>query len=289
MGTRAVYTALFGDYETLNDQQDTAPGIDFLCFTDNPELRSERWRIVVVKPAFPLDPHRSQRRLKILGDRELRSYDQTLYIDNAVSLHGDVNQLFDLLLADADMGMLRHSFRTTLVDEFAAVWREGLDDHHRLMEQWDHYAANYPEVLEGPTLWGGMIARQTDASVDDLCTTWYEHVLRYSRRDQLSAPVAVALHPQVRFTAHTLENYSSTWHTWPVPLARNTAMRAASSTVRVPREIATVKADAERVLELQARVEAATAERDAMATSLAQMRASRSWRVTAPLRSLRRD
>ena len=288
MAARAVYTALLGDYEALNDVQVSATDVDFVCFTDNPEVRSDRWRIVVVDPQFPLDPHRSQRRIKILGHPVLADYAETLYIDNSVSLRGAVGELFDYLLADADMGMAQHSARSSLLEEFATVWRQGLDDHHRLMEQWDHYAATYPDLLGGPVLWGGIIARRKSAPVSALCATWFEHVLRYSRRDQLSAPVAVALHPEARFRMNALDNGASTWHSWRVARSRNTTMRGAGWTLRVPQELRLVQENADSLIELEARLAQETVRNESLESVIEEMRSSRSWRITAPLRAVRR-
>lgn len=51
---RAVYTALLGRYEELNEQP-TALNTDipFICFTDDPNLVSETWQIHLVDPLFP--------------------------------------------------------------------------------------------------------------------------------------------------------------------------------------------------------------------------------------------
>lgn len=280
MSARAVYTALFGAYESLNEDQATADGVDFLCFTDNPELTSDRWRVVVVEPVFPLDPHRSQRRLKIVGHPALDAYEQTLYIDNTVSLTGDVHGLFDEFLGSADMAMVKHSFRANVALEFAAVWRDGLDDPHRVMEQWDHYATSWPKILEGPVLWGGMIARRRGEAVTSLGHTWFEHVLRYSRRDQLSAPVALALHPEVDVAMRDWDNQSSAWHRWPVEVERNHAMRSGGAAMRVP-------LDLKPILETHDRLQLLERESARALGELNAMKSSASWRLTAPLRRVR--
>ena len=288
MATRAVYTVLMGGYESLNDVQAPADGIDYVCFTDNDELTSATWRMIHMTPALPLDPHRSQRRVKLLGHEELAKYSETLYIDNSVSLVGDANELLDHMLGEADMGMARNSYHSSLGEEFAAVWRAGLDDHHRLSEQWDHYAASYPELLTGPVIWSAIIARRKGTAVDALCATWYEHVLRYSRRDQLSAPVAIALHPRVRCEMRELDNFGSRWHTWPVPLERNLSMRSGASTLRVPQEFGEALAQYDRASELEALVALNAEQHELLTQAIAEIRSSNSWRLTAPLRALRR-
>jgi hypothetical protein len=112
MTRRALFTAITGEYEALNELQGPARGsLDALCFTDNPNLSSDTWKIVYIEPAFPLDPIRSQRSVKILRHTELLNYDQTLYIDNSVRLKVDPSTILDAWLANAELAMPEHSFR----------------------------------------------------------------------------------------------------------------------------------------------------------------------------------
>src|SRR5207253_2582285 len=38
--TVVVYTAIFGGYDELHDPCEQLPGVDYVCFTDNPRLKS---------------------------------------------------------------------------------------------------------------------------------------------------------------------------------------------------------------------------------------------------------
>jgi hypothetical protein len=296
MVARAVFTALMGGYECLNDAQAVPADVDFLCFTDDPTLTSEVWTIVHVEPEFPGDAHRSQRRLKMMGHKSLAAYDETLYIDNSVSLHGDVHGIFDSWLADADFAVARHSFRDTVADEFAAVLTAGLDDHQRVSEQWDHYLIAHVAALEAPALWGGMIARRWTPDVQATCETWYHHVLRYSRRDQLSITVAIAGHAN-SVAVISIDNHRSQWHEWPVATRRAAHMRLAASALRTPEGILAIQERhrlEERATQLGAELALARAE---VATSRAeieglQLQTGRlkdsSWRPVGLMRGARR-
>ena len=75
----AVYTALLGGYERLNDDQPRDSDLPFICFTDDPRLRSTTWDVRLVEPAFPLDLVRSQRDIKLRGHASLEEFSETLY------------------------------------------------------------------------------------------------------------------------------------------------------------------------------------------------------------------
>ena len=194
-GRSCVYTVLFGGYEDLLEQP-TAETSDaqFVCFTDDPELQSDTWHVIQIDPLFPADPVRSSRYPKICAHHFLLDYERSLYIDNAVLLHRSPEDLMEELLpGDAAMGAVGHSFRETLEDEFAAVIEAGFDTREVCLEQLQHYRSEYPGVLSLRPIAGGILARRHRRSdVIDVMNRWWYHVLRYSRRDQLSLLVALA-------------------------------------------------------------------------------------------------
>jgi hypothetical protein len=225
---RAIYTVLIGDYEELNELAlGTEPGIDRLCFTDNKNLVSGSWKIVHVDPDFPADPIRSQRMLKIRGHSLLAEYDETLYVDNTVELLVPVSQILDTWLVGADVAIPTHSFRDAVIDEFQEVTSSGLDSRERFTEQLDHYQKEYAAALRQRPFWNGIIARRKSSSSAALGVAWADHVLRYSRRDQLSLTTAIQI-TGVEVKRIEIDNYSSPIHRWPTITKRKTEVRLSS-------------------------------------------------------------
>ena len=211
---RAVYTALLGGYEVLQEQPMASRSeIPFICLTDDPSLTSETWDVRVITPSFPLDMVRSARELKILGHELLAGYNQTIWIDNRVTLTARPEELF-ALLGDADLVAFEHSFRDSLIGEFDAVVNGGYDDPARVYEQLIHYAELAPHLLDEKPIWTGLLVRKVSATSSAAMRMWMNHVLRYSRRDQLSAPFALAA-AGVRVSYQTFDNRESPWHVWP--------------------------------------------------------------------------
>ena len=234
MSARAcVYTALFGDYEDLNEQPVAgANGGRLVCFTDDPNLTSDTWEIVFHQPLFPADRARSVRQLKMLGHAELAAHETTLWMDNSVVLDVPVEAVLDAWLDGADLAFAVHSFRATVLDEFLAVLDDALDDPTRVQEQLEHYLRATPEVLDERPLWGGMIARRWTSEVHAAMTVWWEHTLRYSRRDQLSLNVALDA-AAAKANRIDIDNHRSEWHHWPVITRRERAKRHWDESARV--------------------------------------------------------
>ncbi|MBW9094620.1 DUF616 domain-containing protein [Microbacterium jejuense] len=212
-----MYTALIGQYDGLIEQPVAASSTaDFICFTDDPDLSSETWEIRRVERAFPQDPVRSARLFKILGDESLDGYDVTLYIDASVLLRRSPEQIVeDWLTDEEEVALAGHAYREQLVDEFDEVVRLQYDDRARVYEQLLDYSVEYPEVLEARPLWTGMLVRRRTPRVAAAMRVWANHVLRYSRRDQLSVVVALRSN-DVAVRVLDVDNFDSPNHQWPV-------------------------------------------------------------------------
>jgi hypothetical protein len=213
---RAVYTALIGGYEKLRERESVVDSdVDFVCFTDDPSLVSTTWRVELIDVSFPMDSVRSARVLKTIGHPLLNQYEETIWVDNRVSLLGDPHAAFDELLADCDLFIFVHSFRDIVIDEFEAVVAGGYDDPGRVYEQLLHYSEIAPEVLNERALWTGFLPRRMTPEVRHISEVWHQQILRYSRRDQLS--INVALHgTSARVTRFEHDNRASKWHEWPL-------------------------------------------------------------------------
>lgn len=222
--TRAVYTAMIGRYEELNEQPIAAESeVPFICFTDDPHLRSDSWQIVVVEPEHASDPIRSSRRLKILGHPNVTDLEETLYIDNSVVLRVPPEEILDGWLADADLAAPEHSFRDQVADEFEAVVISGFDDPARVYEQARHYFEELPDVMEAKPLWSAILARRRSPAVMAFERRWFDDVLRYSRRDQLSMVAALRRSPDLTWRSIPLDNLGTALHVWPVAVRRDRA------------------------------------------------------------------
>jgi hypothetical protein len=214
---RCIYTVLFGGYESLMEQYVAREyDVPLICFTDDASMTSDSWDIRVVTPAFAGDPIRSARSVKILAHEALPDFDTSLYVDNTVLLAQDPAQIFAALLPDdAPMAVIRHSYRETLDDEFDAVIELAKDASWVCMEQREHYRSWAPDSLQSDPIWTGvMLRRHHQPDVVATMKIWRDHVLRYSRRDQLSLPMVLG-QTGLRLVVHEFDNFISPYWEWP--------------------------------------------------------------------------
>ncbi|KQW57806.1 hypothetical protein [Variovorax sp. Root411] len=259
-----VYTILVGDYEPLNEQPVAArSSLPFLCLTDDPALTSDTWQVVQVPTVFGMDPVRSQRMLKICPHEveALRGFDRSLYVDNSVILRETPEEVIARHPHGSGMGLPLHSYRDSVLDEFIEVARLGLDDSGRIFEQLNHYLGEDDPALAEPPHWTAILLRDhRHPKVRDAMSRWLAHVLRYSRRDQLSFNTAVRA-AGFAPDAWPLDNRQSWFHTWP-----HTAQRRHLGGMRHP--VNSAMPWQARLRELQGQLETARTETDRLRADL---------------------
>jgi hypothetical protein len=116
-------------------------------------------------------------------------------------------------LDEADVAAPVHTFYPSVLAEAEASIDLGKDDHLRVFEQLAHYLRTSPAAVEANPHWTALLARRRTPEVDAAMTLWWEHVLRFSRRDQLSFAVVMA-GSALRLASVPLGNLRSPVHVW---------------------------------------------------------------------------
>ncbi len=322
-----VYTTLIGDYEELLDYPLPATqNIDYICLTDNVELQSKHWQIRHIKPVLFMDLPRSSRHPKILPHLHLHDYEVSLYIDNTVRLRSDVSELFQPFTDNPELlfALNRHSFHDSIGIEFSKVREYQLDSSERVNEQLNAYLSFCPEVFNEPLYWAGfMLRRHNHPKLIETMEIWWQQVLRYSRRDQLSLNYSLLIKP-INVMNLNLDNNESKYHEWPAKIkrerlkyikdARFSELNLSAQVKELQLEIAKLKDEnellqksntftenlfnkistleilvatqAENILLSEMKIESQRLELEQIKFELHKIRSSRSWKLTAPIRDL---
>jgi hypothetical protein len=282
-----VFTALTGGYEPLAEQPAArASALPFICLTDDPTLVSTTWQIRPIAPLFADDPIRNQRALKIQAHRHLPEFAVSLYIDNSVRLAAPPEAI--LAAADLATGLCLppHSFRASLLDEFLTVLDHKLDEPARIQGLLDQVTREAPHLLRERPFWSGLMIRDhRDGRVARAMDIWFAHVLRHSRRDQLSSLLAfhrAGLTPGVL----AIDNHRSPFHSWPHLEGRDAARRLWPSHAPPSPLAARLRALEREAAGLRAENASLSQALAARSAHLEMVLNSTTWRAFAPLRAL---
>jgi hypothetical protein len=209
-----VYTCHFGDYEELTEQPVAERSkIDFVCFTDRTDLRSKTWQVRTVH-TLGIGSARESRRPKLMPHLYLGEYDQSCYLDGSLLLTAAPEELFETLSGQqTDFVCIKHPLRDCIFNEAEEIIRGSIDDEARVREQMDAYRRIGFPPNAGMIAGGFLLRRHNKPHLEAFGDAWFAHVLRFSKRDQLSFPF-LARELKLSHTVLDVDFISNAWFVW---------------------------------------------------------------------------
>ncbi len=179
-----VYTALFGDYDELNEFNFESPECDFICYTDNVNLKSDSWMIIVVD--CELNPNMMNRYYKILPHKHLSKYDASLYVDANIRFKQDPAHLFEKYLLNYDVLALKHNKRDCIYSEGLACIKLCKVEFLSVTNQVRGYINDGFPKNHGLTLNRVLLRAHNEQHIVTLMEDWWVELNTKTQRDQLS-------------------------------------------------------------------------------------------------------
>lgn len=193
-----VYTVLLGAKEPLSNPKLMLPAdantdldLEWICITDNPDLSSPVWRMQIISSGH-VPSEKLSRRPKAMPHEYFPNTEFSLYVDNTVSFKR-LPQSSDLETARPYLfRAFRHSTRTNPHEEAGAVATLGYDDVSVICQQIDFYAQRRPMSSITPlTTCTVLLRHHHHPAVKRFGVMWWETLLAFSKRDQLSFDFAL--------------------------------------------------------------------------------------------------
>ena len=180
-----IYTAISGDYDLLIDPIYVNPDYDYVCFTDNPNITSDVWDIRLMED-LELDNTRKSRLYKILPHKYLSDYKYSIWVDSGFILVGDLGEYVNQYRNTSNILAVSHSERDSVYQEMEAVIKAKKDNLPIIKKQIKRYhKEGFPDNI-GLIESGLLFREHNNPKVINLMNDWYNEVINYSKRDQLS-------------------------------------------------------------------------------------------------------
>lgn len=183
-----VYTAIFGDYDSLREPRVLSTNVRFMCFTDNPNVRSNAWEIVHIESAG--NCNRLNRQLKLNPHLYLPPHDYSLYVDGNVRIVGYLDGFFGKYARLTEVAAPRHFARNCLYEEAKACIRSGKGDASKIRELMEGYRQDGFPTNAGLFEMNIMFRRTFSDDVIRLMEHWWSEYQKGAGRDQISFPFA---------------------------------------------------------------------------------------------------
>lgn len=192
-GRIAVYTCIFGSYDTVKPIACKSAYCDYYIITDQPVDEASGWKKYSV--AFPEElkdasPVLKNRYCKMHPHLLFPEYAYSIYMDGSIVIYADV---FPLLgrMGEKFIGMYAHSSRDCIYQEAAKVVELGKAPAQIVEEQMRLYKEEgFPEHF-GLTDGIVIVRKHNDSRCITLMNDWWDIFQRYSKRDQLGLMYAV--------------------------------------------------------------------------------------------------
>ena len=180
----AVYTAIIGNYDPLIEPAIISPHCDYICFTDDRDLKSNIWKIILIEEEG--DPILIARKIKLLPHIYLPEYEISFWIDSNINILGDLSVLVEKYLPNNSLVCCPHSLRSCIYMEAEACIKNKKADPNIIRNQINKYKKeNYPKGY-GLISSGILLRTHTEDSVIKIMEEWWGEVSKESPRDQLS-------------------------------------------------------------------------------------------------------
>jgi len=181
-----VYTALFGGYDVLRLPRVLDPECDYVCFSDDPHLKSDVWDVRYLSSES--GAQLANRHCKFFPHVYLGEYAASVYIDSNIELLDSPVGLIRIALNSADMCCARHPLRNCSYEEVRACREDGKisgDEADLLIGKLE--AAAFPPdhgLFENNVI----VRNHRSEAVAALMQAWWEMFEAGPRRDQLTLP-----------------------------------------------------------------------------------------------------
>lgn len=139
-------------------------------------------------------PRHAARCYKILSHLWLPEAACSVWLDaNCQPLADTATIEADLLGDEYDVACFTHPLRTRVAEEAKVIAAAGLDEHFDLASYLHLYRDCNSRLVES-----GILARRHTPAVQAFNATWWALWTRWSVRDQLTLPIALDMHPNLR-------------------------------------------------------------------------------------------
>lgn len=215
-GKKVVYTCITGGYDELKNPKYISDGFDYVCFTDNLEMKSDVWDIrPLPKECDELSQVKKQRYVKINPHKVLNDYDISIWVDGCVSLNDDLNELLYNILSDnISIYVPKHPSRDCIYKEAKAVLSMGRDKKEIVNPQIERYKQEGFPSSCGLLQSNILVRKHNEEDCIRLMEAWFDELKDNSHRDQLSFNYVLWKNNDIKIKYLDKHIYKSKWFSW---------------------------------------------------------------------------
>lgn len=187
MNNNVIYTCITAVYDEIENPKFISDGFDYVCYTDNENLKSDVWEIRKIPETLSdLSDAKKNRYVKTHPHEFFPEYDISIYIDGNVIQNGDVNELIEKECTEGSIFFYKHPYEDCIYDELYTLTfclKESLGMIDKLRKRYRmekfprHFGLSQNNII---------IRRHNEYDCIWLMERWWEEIKENSHRDQVS-------------------------------------------------------------------------------------------------------
>lgn len=183
-----MYTCITGDYDNLIEIDKMEKNIDYLCFTNNPNIKSKTWKIIRINNEG-LNNQLLSRKIKLLGDSIIdENYEVSMWMDASVNFNKSINEFIkqNFNLKKDCFAAIVHSSRNCIYEEAKECLRQRKDSKENIKKNIEFLKKEKYPKENGLYEMTVFIKKHNNPIVKTTMKLWFDMICKYSKRDQLS-------------------------------------------------------------------------------------------------------
>lgn len=182
-----VYTAITGGYDRLNEPLFVSPDIEYVCFTNDRNLKSSRWIIEYIN-SQSLDNMYLAKKVKMFPQEYLGKNITSVWVDGKFQIVGDMREYIKKYEKTKPILCFPHFARNCIFDEAACCVTYGIGRKEEIIHQISKYEREGYPFNNGLYEMGCIVRNHNDSYVQEIMSHWWNEVSLFSNRDQISFP-----------------------------------------------------------------------------------------------------
>lgn len=215
---KVIYTCITNNYDDLIEDEFYLEDYDYICFTNNENLKSNRWKIEKIPSTLSsLSPVKQARYIKTHPHKFLSNYELSVWIDGSVKILNDFSELIN----SSVIQIPQHPNRNCIYKEAVAVLKQKKDTKENIDKQIIKYhELGFPENY-GLVQSNIIIRKHNDKNCIKLMEDWWNEIKNGSHRDQLSFNYVLWKNPNINISYLNKYIYDSKFFFWDTSHGKN--------------------------------------------------------------------
>lgn len=203
-----IYTAFTGDYDSLKEPKFIDDNCRYVCFTQNPDLKSDTWEIIQMEDST-LDDNRIAKQYKVFPNRYFPDNEYSFWLDGSFRIVGSIREYVSKYI-NSPMLTVVHPERDCIFDEAQSSIQFPRYSNYTILKQVEKYKNDGMPNNYGLPVLGAIFRKHNDPTIIDLMNQWWREIINYTNQDQLSFTYLMwknHFHPSVAKEYYWINDY----------------------------------------------------------------------------------